>query len=195
MQVMSEDSFLDLLEEYLDDDIIEKKLQEDQDDNIQEKKKIQSESVFTEEDSISISRYVNDYLGIPGNCSKLYHSGLKELGCEYVMGVDNNFANKNPELVHQGYLLLVMDAKHHRGTYINPFYLLKLMNKDNVERELKAFSKKRQIELKKLSEYYKKYLEVKEEYENNTKFYSILKETHKVKQLRKMMKKEDVING
>ena len=194
MQVMDEDSFLDLLEEYLDDDVIEQKKHDDEKENKKETKKTQTESTFVEEDSISISRYVNDYLGIPGNCSKLYHSGLKELGCEYVMGVDNNFANKNPELVHQGYLLLVIDAKHHRGTYINPYYLRKIMNKDDVEKELKAFSKKRQIELKKLSEYYKKYLELKAEYDNNTKFYSLLKETHKEKQLRKIMKKEDVKN-
>ena len=142
---MNEDSFLNLLENYLDMESIELKKQEDEKEIKKEKKKKQTESVFTEEDCISISRYVQEYLGIPGNCSKLYHSGLKELGCEFVMGVDNNFANKNPELVHQGYLLLVMDAKHNRGTYINPFYLKKLLHKDDVEKELKTFTKKEKL--------------------------------------------------
>ena len=191
---MNEENFLDLLNNYLDIESIEQKKKEDEEEVIKEKKSIQTESVFSEENSISISRYVNEYLGIPGNCSKLYHSGLKELGCSYVMGVDNNFANKNPELVHKGYLLLVIDAKNNRGTYINPFYLRKVLEKDNVEKELKTFSKKRKIELEELDRYYRKYLELKSEYDNNTKFYNMLKETHKVKQLKKIMKKEDVNN-
>ena len=191
---MSEENFLDLLDNYLDLETIEQKKREDKEETVSNKKHIQTESVFTEEDSISIARYVNDYLGISGDCSKLYHSGLKEIGCSYVMGIDNNFANKNPELVHQGYLLLVIDSRNHRGTYVNPYYLKKMITKNDIEKELKTFSKKKQIELTKLSEYYKKYLEVKAEYDNNNKFYNLLKETHKVKQLKKIMKKEDVRN-
>ena len=191
--MLEEENFLELLEQYLDNEQIESKKRNDQEED-KKQDHITSESNFNIEDTISIGRYVNDYLGIPGNCSKLYHSGLKELGCSYVMGVDNNFANKNPELVRQGYLLLVIDARGNRGTYINPYYLQKLMTKDNIEKELKAFSKKKQIELTKLSEYYRKYLEVKAEYDNNNKFYNVLRETHKVKQLKKLMKKEDVKN-
>ena len=187
-----EENFADLLEEYLDEEEIELKKREDDSELVQEKIQIQTESNFTKDDCILIDRYVNEFLGIPisGDYSNLLHCGLKDLDCEYVMGVDNNFANKNPELVHQGYLLLVIDAHNKRGTYINPFYLKKYISKD-AERELEAFSKKRVQDLKKLDILYNEYQLLVEQVKNNEKFYNLIVETHKRRQLRELEMREN----
>ncbi len=185
-----EENFLDLLEQYLDEEEIELKKREDFIQEEQEKNIIQTESNFSKEDSISIDRYVNEFLGIPGDCSNLLHCGLKDLECDYVMGIDNNFANKNPELVHQGYLLLVIDSHNKRGTYVNPFYLRKYISKD-AERELKLFYKKRLHDLKRLEQFYNEYQLVLNEVQNNEKFYNLLRENNKVKQLNKIEMREN----
>ncbi len=184
-----EDNFLELLEQYLDEEEIELKKASDREELQKHELRNCKESIFTREDAITIGKYVNDYLGIPGDCSNLLHCGLKDLQCNYVMGVDNNFANKNPELVQQGYLLLVIDSHNNRGTYVNPFYLQKIINKDEKEKELKLFSKMILKDLKKLKEYYRKYMNLREEIEMNDRFYQVLKEANKIKQLEKICNK------
>ncbi len=184
-----EENFLELLEQYLDEEEIAMKKKEDK---IEEERKlnIKTESNFTREDSISIDRYVNEFLGIPGDCSNLLHCGLKDLKCDYIMGIDNNFANKNPELVKQGYLLLVIDSHNKRGTYVNPFYLKKYVSKE-AEKELTIFSRKRLNDLKRLEIFYKEYLIVLEEIKKNERFYNLLEENNKIKQLNKIEKREN----
>ena len=184
-----EENFLELLEQYLDEEEIAMKKKEDK---IEEERElnIKTESNFTREDSISIDRYVNEFLGIPGDCSNLLHCGLKDLKCDYIMGIDNNFANKNPELVKQGYLLLVIDSHNKRGTYVNPFYLKKYVSKE-AEKELTIFSRKRLNDLKKLEIFYKEYLIVLEEIKKNERFYNLLEENNKIKQLNKIEKREN----
>ena len=147
---MEEENFLDLFEQYLDDEEIElkKKLDKESDDI----KKISTNSPFSIENTIPIGQFANEYLKMDGDCSNLYHSSLKEFGNKYLIGVDNNFANKNPELVYQGYLLIVLDAKHHRGTYVNPMYLKKLLDQKNLKKEFKLFNRKRVSDLRKLEE-------------------------------------------
>ena len=164
-----EENFEELLDLYLDDEIIEEKKNNDELEELKEKVSVKVESVFTTEDSITIGRFVNDYLNIDGDCERLYHSGLKDLNSDYVMGVDNNYANKNPELVKQGYLLLVVDARGKRGTYVNPFYLEELLNRDEVDKEFKSISKLRINDIEKLAEYYNKYMELKTRVDNNQK--------------------------
>jgi len=185
-----EENFGDLLEQYIDEDEIETKKRQDELEEEEEKIKKQTESVFSKEDSISIDRYVNEYLGIPGDCSNLLHCGLKDLECEYIMGVDNNFANKNPELVHQGYLLLVIDSHNNRGTYINPFYLKKYISK-NAEKSLESFYKKRACALEKLDSYYREYVMALGEVQSNEKFYSLIKEARKKRQLDELEKRNN----
>lgn len=184
-----EENFLELLEQYLDEEEIAMKKKEDK---IEEERElnIKTESNFTREDSISIDRYVNEFLGIPGDCSNLLHCGLKDLKCDYIMGIDNNFANKNPELVKQGYLLLVIDSHNKRGTYVNPFYLKKYVSKE-AEKELTIFSRKRLNDLKRLEIFYKEYLIVLEEIKKNERFYNLLEENNKIKQLNKIEKREN----
>ena len=163
-----------------------KNIKEDEHD---ENKKYLTDSPFNIENSISIGKFVNEYLNIQGDCKDLYHSGLKELGSNYVMGVDNNFANKNPELVKQGYLLLVIDARNKRGTYVNPFYLERILAKEEVERELDVFSKAGVHDLEKVVEYYNKYMELLNRVETNQKFYNLLRQAHKTKHLNKLLEK------
>ena len=183
---MEEENFLELFEQYLDEEEMELKKKNDEEE--EEKKKIFTDSPFTIDDTISIGRFVNDFLNIQGNCSDLYHSGLKELGSNYVMGVDNNFANKNPELVYQGYLLIVIDAKHHRGTYVNPMYLKKLLDQKNLKKEFKLFLRKSLNDLRKLEEYLKKYHELEQQIQTNEKFYKMLEETHKVGKYKRLLR-------
>ena len=185
---MAEENFLELLEGYLDEEEMELKKQED--DSFEEKKKISTESPFNIEDTISIGRFVNDYLSIPGDCKDLYHSGLKELESNYVMGVDNNFANKNPELVYQGYLLIVIDAKHHRGTYVNPMYLKKLLDQKDLKKEFKLFNRKRVSDLRKLEDYLRKYEELNQQIQTNEKFYKMIEETKKIGKYKRLLREE-----
>ena len=184
-----DESFIELLDLYLDEEEIEMKKKEDLKYEKREQLKNFSDSNFSVDDTITIGRFVNDYLNISGDCSKLYHSGLKELGSDFVMGVDNNFANKNPELVKNGYLLLVIDSRNKRGTYVNPFYLEKILDKEEVERELTVFSKAGVHDLEKLDEYYNKYLELLNRVENNQRFYNLLRQAHKTKHLNKLLVK------
>ena len=188
MSEMMDENFIDLLDEYLCSEELEMKKIEDQEKIVKEIKNNHTESPFTEDDYISIDRYVNDCLGIKMNCSHLYHCGLKDIGTPYVMGVSNDFANKNPELVKQGYLLLVKDARHNRGTYINPIYLDRILKKEEAEKELKVLSHQRDVDLQKLDMFYRQYQEQKLLVEKNEEFYNVLKETHKVKQVKQFIK-------
>ena len=177
------EDFSKLLDDYLDFEGIE------YEDEIEEKKKNSTtrvESPFTDEDAISIDRFVNAFLGYQTDCSNLYHSGLRDLELDFVIGVDNNFANKNPEYVKRGYLLIVIDARNNRGTYLNPVYIQKYLNKEDILRTYYKFSRMKNIELDKLEYYYAKFLEAQRAYEELERFITILRETNKENKVRKL---------
>lgn len=177
---MEDLDFIKALDEYLDDEMIQEKIEEDiEEEKI--KKNVKHDSNFTTEDTITISRFVNEFLGLQADCSNLYHSGLKDLNISLVVGVDNNFANKNPEYVKSGLLLLVIDAKGNRGTYINPKKLHEFFEKEEIDEEFKVFMKQRISDIRKVSDYYAKYNELKEKIELNESFYRFLVEARKVK--------------
>ena len=176
--------FEQLLNNYLDFEEFE---YEEEDYDIQQKEeKRRVNSPFTTEDSISMTKFVTAFLGYQMDCKTLYHSGLRELNLEYVIGVDNNFANKNPEYVKRGFLLIVIDGKNNRGTYLNPVYIRQYLAKDDVESVYNAFHRLQQIEFEKIQTYYEKYREAQIAYEELKKFTEILKETHKIKKVRKL---------
>ena len=100
-----EENFYELLDQYLDVEEIEGKKKLDKEQETKENS-IFSDSPFSIEDAITLNDFVNNFLMIKSDASNLYHSGLKDLSCPYVVGVSNDFANKNPELVKQGYLLI-----------------------------------------------------------------------------------------
>lgn len=177
-----EENFYDLYEQYLDEKEIDNKkkidLEEEEKDN-----EIFSDSPFTIDDAITINDFVNNFLMIKCDASKLLHCGLKDLNCPYVVGVANDFANKNPELVKLGQLLVVIDYKKRRGTYINPVYLRKILNKSDIEREYKLFIKQRVNDLCKLEEFYSQYIILKDLVETNQAFYNLLTEQRKLRKI------------
>lgn len=186
-----EESFCELLEQYLDSDEINKKITLD-DEYEEMSDNISSDSPFTIDDTITINDFVNNFLMIKCDASNLYHCGLKYLKCPYVVGVANDFANKNPELVKQGKLLLVTDGKKRRGTYVNPVYLRKVLGKEDVEKEFELFTRQRIQDLEKLDEFYSQYIVLRELVEMNQDFYNLLAKQNKLKNLKKIKKYEEM---
>ena len=193
-----EENFYELYEQYLDEVAIQEKLKNDfkeEDNTIEDNKKYNNKSPFTAEDAISINEFVNNFLNIPTNANKLLHCGLKDLQSPYVVGVSNDFANKNPELVKNGYLILVIDYHNNRGTYMNPFYLKSLVTKSQAETDFNWISKQRINDFKELDEYYKKYSEAKTRVENNEKFYKLVEELRKTRKLNNITRFENESGG
>ena len=186
-----EENFYELLDEYLDSEEIESKKKLDKEQEEKENS-IFSDSPFSIEDTITLNDFVNNFLMIKCDASNLYHSGLKDLNCPYVVGVSNDFANKNPELVKQGYLLIVIDCKKHRGTYINPVYLKKVLDKNDIEKEYEMFGKKRIHDLRKLEQFYTEYIILKNQVETNEQFYNLLAEQRKLRKIKDIKKYEEM---
>lgn len=178
-----EENFIELLEAYLDEEEIKSKKNSDisMGEGYNELCGRNS-SPFSVENAISIHEFITHYLGMKGDYQKLLHCGLKELNCPYVVGVDNRFANRNPELIYRGYLLIVLDYKKRRGTYINPIYLKEILENQN-EKDLKIFLRKQLHELSELENYFKTYNCLLERVENSRQFLELLIKLHKEKQL------------
>ena len=173
-----------LLDKYMDFEDYDFK-EEDYEEVVEGKQK-RTESPFTAEDSINITKFVTAFLGYQMDCSNLYHSGLRELGLDFVIGVDNNFANKNPEYVKSGFLLIVMDAKGHRGTYLNPVYIQKYLERENIDDIIETFNKLKEVEEKKAKLFYEKYITAMQRKDEMTRFIQVLKETHKEGKIREI---------
>lgn len=91
-------------------------------------------------DTISIGKFVNCYLGIDADCRNLRHMGLKSLESPYEVGISNAYADKNPEYVKNGMILLVLDSRGDRASYINPVVLKKLASgeEDNLQKIIRT---------------------------------------------------------
>ena len=223
MQKLEED-FMAMLDDYMDEDVINQIVEEDSKGDKKSKRSGHStESKFPETMAISIKDYVEHYLGIPiipsvevvehtkykkgkkvktktttrVNYDTLWHHGLKEIGSPLVFGVDNEYANKNPDRVYDGELLLVIDSKGNRGTYVNPIFIKKLIESEDIENELNKLRKTGIHQLDELSDYIKECVKLQSQYESyadkNQKVLEVLKETHKMqkfKELKKERKKD-----
>lgn len=113
-----------------------------------------SKKEFDRDNCITINQFVNDYLGICTNCEKLRHSGLKDLELPLVVGVSNDFAYLNPEYIYNGYLLIVIDSRNNKGTYINPHILYELAYSEEIFELKKRLEKTRICDLTKIREHY-----------------------------------------
>ena len=183
-----EENFSDLLEQYLDEEQMNWKYSEDEKNTVhKEETKKEKHTPFGIENTISMQEYTKHYLGLPGNYETLLHCGLKVLRCPYVIGVDNRFANKNPELVYQGFLLLVLDFKQRRGTYINPIYL-KQMIASQEEESLQKLEKQHVNDLQQLQLYFLKYQTVREQILKKQAFMNLLRYLHKNKKVEEIKK-------
>lgn len=134
------------------------------------------ESVFTDDDTISISKFVNTYLDVDIDCSNLYHEGLKELldvyqtpniitPADLLVPLPNKIAEEQPELVYQGYILLVIDNKRGgvRKDYLSPFILREILRKPYVEERKSELMKKGINDLKCINAYTKQFYTVCQE--------------------------------
>ena len=113
------EDFGSILDLYLDQDEIEEKIKQDKNNEAKNKKNSKTKSNNFSK-VISISDFVNYYLGAEHDCTALKHQGLKSFKNPYVVGVSNNFALKNPDCVMRNEILVVIDAFGNPGTYINP---------------------------------------------------------------------------
>ena len=127
-----------MYEEYMDEaefDKINEIDNEEEEEEFKTSKKEQTYYPFPTQLLIPMKTFVNEYLGVQHNCKNLWHSGLKNLGSMWVFGVDNNYANLHPERVYDRDLLIVIDSRGNRGTYVNPLKLRELLNTDFNENQ------------------------------------------------------------
>lgn len=146
-------------------------------------------------DSISIGQFVSQYLEINVDCTNLKHKGLKSFDSPFVIGVSNSYADKNPELVKKGFLLLVLDCKKNKGTYINPIALRSLLDKELVEDELRELQKIRTHNFEEMNDFFQKYMEVAQMQEQLERFYGIMKELRKESSLEKIKRQQKLFKG
>ena len=218
MQQQEED-FVSMLDDYMDPEEIKQIVEEDEkEDQPQKKNSHATESKFPETIAISIKDYVEHYLGIPVipkvevvehtkykkgkkvktktttriNYDTLWHHGLKEIGSPLVFGVSNEYANDNPDKVYGGELLLVIDAKGNRGTYVNPIFIQKLIESEDIEEELAKLRKTGIHQLDELEDYIRACVDLQLKYETtrkqNEKTLEVLKDNHKMRKYRELKK-------
>lgn len=215
----NEEDFMSMLDDYMDEEEIQQIVEEDEKEDRKQKRNSHStESKFPETIAISIKDYVENYLGIATipsveivertkykkgkkvstkkttrvNYDTLWHHGLKEIGSPLVIGVDNEYANKNPDKVYGGELLLVIDAKGNRGTYVNPAFIRQLIESEDIELELKKLRRTGVKQLEDLEEYIRTCLELQIKYDStvdqNKKTLAVLRETHKMNKYKELKK-------
>jgi hypothetical protein len=208
-----------MLDDYMDEEEIQQIVEEDEKEDRKQKKNSHStESKFPETIAISIKDYVENYLGIATipsveivertkykkgkrvstkkttrvNYDTLWHHGLKEIGSPLVIGVDNEYANKNPDKVYGGELLLVIDAKGNRGTYVNPAFIRQLIESEDIELELKKLRRTGVKQIEDLEEYIRTCLDLQIKYDStvdqNKKTLDVLRETHKMNKYKELKK-------
>jgi hypothetical protein len=208
-----------MLDDYMDEEEIQQIVEEDEKEDRKQKRNSHStESKFPATIAISIKDYVENYLGIATipsveivertkykkgkrvstkkttrvNYDTLWHHGLKEIGSPLVIGVDNEYANKNPDKVYGGELLLVIDAKGNRGTYVNPAFIRQLIESEDIELELKKLRRTGVKQLEDLEEYIKTCLDLQIKYDStvdqNKKTLDVLRETHKMNKYKELKK-------
>lgn len=145
-------------------------------------------------DSISIGQFVSQYLEIDADCSNLRHMGLRSFNSPLVVGVSNDYANKNPELVKKGFLIIVLDCKRHKGTYINPIKLKELMDRDIVLDELKEIENIRINNLQDIQKYYQKYTIALQRLRELENFYQLLESFNKTDAVEKIKKQSQLFD-
>ena len=138
-------------------------------------------------DAITMKRFVNDYLGTSGvSCDNLRHVGLKSFENPLVIGIDNKIVDKNPEYVKTGKVLIVIDSKGDRGSYINPNLLIDLADKDDLINMKKNLEKIRIKDLRELSKLYNRISKIYEDLSNIQKEEQLLLEVGKSGAVKKL---------
>ena len=190
---MSE-NFEELIEQYWDEKSVEEKINNDEQTDEEEVVKYDSriDSPFGVADEISINDFVNEYLNIKGNYTKLRHFELKNMNCPYVIGVSNEFADLNPAFVKQKkYLVIVIDHNGNRGTYVNPVLVHEYFNYDY--KEAKNELKQTLVGFENIDEFFNNFIRVKAEYEAYNEFFKFIQEAKKVKKFKSIENYENIL--
>lgn len=138
-------------------------------------------------DAITIGKFVNNYLGANDvDCKNLRHIGLRSFGNPLVVGVSNEFADKNPEYVKTGSILIVIDSRGDRGSYINPELLIKVTDKENIKNIEKIIRKAKIFDLRELGQFFSKISGLFQELENIERYEELIAETGKEKEIKKL---------
>lgn len=151
------EKFEEMLEQYLDNDEISKKLNLDdvkEEENVNYKKKTCNNFFNT----VTISDFVKYYLGTDHDCKDLKHKGLKSFNNPYVVGISNEFAVKNPDCIRRNEILVVIDSYWNPGTYINPLLLKQLEDMETCKTVLNLLSSIRLHNLSQIVHLYDKYM-------------------------------------
>ncbi len=152
-------------------------------------------------DAISIKQFLSQYLNVNSSCIKLRHCDLRELHSPLVVGVSNDYADKNPDLVKEGFLIIVLDCKHNRGTYVNPKYLMNMAISKGLREKITEIEKMRSKTFEDFKELFDKVNELTEElinlgrfenYESDLKELEIMGKTRALEQVEEYEKKWDI---
>ena len=92
-------------------------------------------------DTISIKQFLFQYLNINSSCIRLRHCDLKQFESPLVVTVSNDYADKNPDLIKEGFLILVLDCKKDKATYINPKCIRTLVQARTIRQRLLELEK------------------------------------------------------
>ena len=110
--------------------------------------------VDTDIDIVSIAYVVNEYLGVNHSCNNLRHCGLKQLNSPFIIGVANDIAYRNIDLVRDKEIIIVRDTKGDLGSYINPTLIKSLMRIYEIEDMMRKLEKTRVVGLENLEQFY-----------------------------------------
>ena len=166
-----EESFEKLLDMYMDEEEISKKIEID---NEEIKKEVDGEKYSESKKdvtkykdyAISMAEFLNRYLKMDMSglrTNTLTHKNLKYLTRDnpLVVGIYNGYVDID-EIIKKDYLL-VYDCFGNIGSYLNPDRLRDLTELEIVSKQFGIVRKSRICALKDLDEFYKKYCSVKDE--------------------------------
>lgn len=122
-----------------------------------------------------------------------YHTGLKEMNIPYVIGISHEYANKHPEHVYHGFILLVIDAKGHKATYLNPIWVCEYVNRQKTFDEFKELCENE--ENMEPGSFKCSYHRLKDKIDDINTMHIILYETHKLRQVNRIEEDEKKERG
>ena len=93
------------------------------------------------ENAITIYRFCNEYLGIPGTFFSLTHKDLKKLVPVYAISLPFEFIDKNMELLSNGTCLCVLDKSNNPAVYVDPNKLRQAAEYEDLKKELRKLRK------------------------------------------------------
>ena len=123
----------------------------------------------------SVPMNMETYLS--NNVKKLTHHILKDFKNPYIISVSFDYADDNPELAYEGYLLFVKDNKNNLGCYVNPLRLKQAASYYEIKKRLKGA---KLTDLEQLKDYLGDYLEL----DKIDPILQILKDNHKLNRLK-----------